>query len=598
MLLNQGQNDAVNSSTKQTLVLAGAGTGKTRVIIKRIELLIEQGVPANKIIATTFTNKAAAELKHRLALSIGEKAYEIICGTFHRISSIFLKKQGSVIGLENNFQVLTEDDQKRLVKNILKDIDPEKKPKTMLEQIAQYKETNKIPSNIAQSANAMAIFKKVYEIYQDELTKNNYLDYSDLLQKAICLFQNTPEITSTLADHILVDEYQDINSAQYKWIELISKNKILFCVGDEDQAIYAFRGASIKYIQKFKEDYPDANIVKLEENYRSAQQILKGATNLISKNPKQFPKNLIAATDKEGFIRVNKVFNEYEEASLIAQRIAYWHQQHPDYKIGILVRTNMQVHVIEHALVEAKIPYTIASGKKFYLKKEVQDIIAYMRAILFPHDFLAFARALNAPKRNMGQTRLNTLLDAMKSLNCNFEQALATLLPQLPKNAGEKCKILLMQLQSWRQLKQTVKPNVLCEKVLNDIQYKQLEELSAKQETAIDELLNQMKNFQTLEEFLENMQFNDEEESENETIIMTMHGAKGLEFDIVIAPGWEENIFPSMLAKDTKEIEEERRLAYVTITRAKQYLEIIHTSSRRINGQYKHQMPSRFLFDL
>ncbi len=593
MSLNAGQLAAVTSTAQQTLVLAGAGTGKTRVIIKRIELLIEQGVSANKIVATTFTNKAANELKHRLSLSVGTKAFEIICGTFHKISSQFLRQHSDKIDIDPNFQILVEDDQRRLLKRLLKQLDSEKTAKMLIEQISQFKETGKIAAK-----DYNDFFKTIFGMYEDELIANNYLDYSDLIQKSIFLFQSHPDITSEICSHLLVDEYQDINSAQYKWITLLSKNKNLFCVGDEDQAIYSFRGASVEYIQRFKQDYPQANIVKLEENYRSASQILTGATKLISKNPREFIKTLIAATDKEGYIRISKVFNEYEEARLIANLAAQWKQKNADYKIGVLVRTNMQVHPIEHAFVEAKIPYTIASGKKFYLKKEIQDIIAYLRILLFPHDFLAFSRVLNAPKRNMGEARLTMLLDAMKSLDCHFEQALATLLPQLPKNASEKCKVLLMQIQNWRAQKNIMKLEDLCEKILQDIQYRHQEDYTTAQEDSINELKLQLKTATSLESFLENLQFDDSSDESSEIIIMTMHAAKGLEFDIVIAPGWEENIFPSMLAREQKEVEEERRLAYVTITRAKQYLEIIHTMNRRINGQHKHQMPSRFLFDL
>lgn len=591
--LNVNQQNAVSSNSQQTLVLAGAGTGKTRVIIKRIERLIEEGASANKIIATTFTNKAARELQHRLSVSIGPKAFDIICGTFHKISANFLRKHAEHIGLDAKFQVLTEDDQKRLLKRLLKQLDSEKTAKMLIEQISQFKETGKLNPR-----DYNDFFKTIFSLYQDELQANNYLDYSDLIQKATFLFETQPEITKELATHLLVDEYQDINNGQYKWITLLGKNKNLFCVGDEDQAIYSFRGASIEYIQRFKADYPNANIIQLEENYRSCAKILEGASKVISKNPRQFIKTLLPTSDQEGFIRINKVYNEFEEAKLIANLAAQWKQKNSDYKIGVLVRTNMQVHVIEHAFVEAKIPYTIASGKKFYLKREIQDIIAYLRVLLFPHDFLAFSRVLNAPKRNMGEARLTMLLDAMKSLDCHFEQALATLLPQLPKNASEKCKILLMQIQNWRAMKDSMKLDELCEKILQDIQYRSQEDFTPAQNETLNELKIQMKDAPSLEAFLENLQFEDNSDEASEIIIMTMHAAKGLEFDIVIAPGWEENVFPSMLAKDKAEIEEERRLAYVTITRAKHYLEIIHTMNRRINGQYKHQMPSRFLFDL
>jgi DNA helicase-2/ATP-dependent DNA helicase PcrA len=593
-MLNKGQYDSVFSSNKETLILAGAGTGKTRVIIQRIEELIKNGAEPSKIIATTFTNKAAKELRTRLFNSIGEKAYEIICGTFHKISAQFLRKHYQEIGLEQNFQVLNEDDQKQLMKRFLKQADSDKKPKIMLDHISQLKETGKLADK-----NNNSLFKLIFQQYESELSANNYLDYSDLIQKAILLFKTHPNIANELGTDLLVDEYQDINYAQYNWIKLLGENKRLFCVGDEDQAIYSFRGASIEYIQQFKKDYPNAKIVKLEENYRSAKEILDAATKLISHNQREHAKILIPGTQKEGFIRINKAFNEYEEANLIAQLAAQWKAKNPEFNIAILVRTNMQIHMIEHALVECKIPYTIASGKKLYLRKEVQDIIAYLRILLFPHDFLAFSRIINTPRRYIGKTRLDMILNTMKELECNFEQTLETMLNTLPKNANEKCKIFLIQLQNWRALyKNGMKLDQLYERILSDIEYRKQDDFTPQQEQALENIKLQLAQATSLESFLENLQFEDSSQESQGLIIMTMHASKGLEFDIVIAPGWEEDIFPSLLAKDMKEIQEERRLAYVTITRAKQYLEIIHTRNRRINGQQKKQIPSRFLFEL
>lgn len=594
MSLNQGQHEAVFSQSQQTLVLAGAGTGKTRVIVQRIEELIKNGADPSKIISTTFTNKAAKELKIRLFNSIGERALEIICGTFHKISAQFLRKYYEEVGMQKNFQVLTEDDQKQLIKRFLKQLDSDKKPKMIIDHISQLKETGKLDDR-----HNNQLFKTIFKQYEEELIANNYLDYSDLIQRAIFLFKTHPQIAQELATDLLVDEYQDINHAQYNWISLLGTNKRLFCVGDEDQAIYSFRGASIEYIQKFKKDYPDACIVKLEENYRSAKEILNGAIKLISQNVREHKKVLLSNGEKEGFIRINKAFNEYEEAMLIAQLAAQWKAKNADFNIAILVRTNMQIHMIEHALVESKIPYTIASGKKLYLRKEVQDIIAYLRILLFPHDFLAFTRIINTPKRYIGKTRLDMLLTAMKNLECNFEQTLETMLNQLPKNANEKCKLFLIQLQNWRALYNSgIKLDALCERILSDIEYRKQDDFTPAQEKALENINLQLAQATSLENFLENLQFEDSTQESEGLIIMTMHAAKGLEFDIVIAPGWEEDVFPSVLAKDKKEIEEERRLAYVTITRAKQYLEIIHTKNRRINGQHKKQIPSRFLFEL
>lgn len=592
MNLNKEQEDAIKSENEAILVLAGAGTGKTRVIIKKIEEIVKNGIDAEKIVATTFTNKAAKEMKERLVKGIGEKGNKIICGTFHRISAQILREHGKLIGVEENFQILNEDDQNKLIKRIAKEENIEiKSPRKAAEEIATYKESSgkkKIDSGT----------RRLIEIYEDELRSQKFLDYSDLIQLTIRLFTSYPEVAKSIAEYILVDEYQDVNEAQYKWIRQISEGKKIFCVGDEDQSIYAFRGADIKYIRKFEEDYPKAEIIKLEANYRSTKEILKGATNVIQKNPRKFEKKLIAANEEEkGIIKITKTYNEFEEAIQIGKIVAHWKEKDKDCKIGILVRTNAQVPYIEQGLIQAKIPYQISGGRKFYMKSEIQTLIAYLRVILFPHDYLAFSRILNSPKRGIGETRLETLLKAMKSLNCNPEEALASLLPQLPQISGEKCKLLLLQLHEWRTLKGKVKLDALLKKIIDDTEFRKQEDFKETQKASVENLLTQIAKVESLEEFIENLQFSSEEES-RDIEIMTMHAAKGLEFDIVITPGWEENVFPSPLSKTKEELEEERRLAYVTITRAKKALEITHATTRRINGRYQMQMPSRFIFDL
>lgn len=592
MNLNKEQEDAIKSENEAILVLAGAGTGKTRVIIKKIEEIVKNGMDAEKIVATTFTNKAAKEMKERLVKGIGEKGNKIICGTFHRISAQILREHGKLIGVEENFQILNEDDQNKLIKRIAKEENIEiKSPRKAAEEIATYKESSgkkKIDSGT----------RRLIEIYEDELRSQKFLDYSDLIQLTIRLFTSYPEVAKSIAEYILVDEYQDVNEAQYKWIRQISEGKKIFCVGDEDQSIYAFRGADIKYIRKFEEDYPKAEIIKLEANYRSTKEILKGATNVIQKNPRKFEKKLIAANEEEkGIIKITKTYNEFEEAIQIGKIVAHWKEKDKDCKIGILVRTNAQVPYIEQGLIQAKIPYQISGGRKFYMKSEIQTLIAYLRVILFPHDYLAFSRILNSPKRGIGETRLETLLKAMKSLNCNPEEALASLLPQLPQISGEKCKLLLLQLHEWRTLKGKVKLDALLKKIIDDTEFRKQEDFKETQKASVENLLTQIAKVESLEEFIENLQFSSEEES-RDIEIMTMHAAKGLEFDIVITPGWEENVFPSPLSKTKEELEEERRLAYVTITRAKKALEITHATTRRINGRYQMQMPSRFIFDL
>lgn len=592
MNLNKEQEDAIKSENEAILVLAGAGTGKTRVIIKKIEEIVKNGMDAEKIVATTFTNKAAKEMKERLVKGIGEKGNKIICGTFHRISAQILREHGKLIGVEENFQILNEDDQNKLIKRIAKEENIEiKSPRKAAEEIATYKESSgkkKIDSGT----------RRLIEIYEDELRSQKFLDYSDLIQLTIRLFTSYPEVAKSIAEYILVDEYQDVNEAQYKWIRQISEGKKIFCVGDEDQSIYAFRGADIKYIRKFEEDYPKAEIIKLEANYRSTKEILKGATNVIQKNPRKFEKKLIAANEEEkGIIKITKTYNEFEEAIQIGKIVAHWKEKDKDCKIGILVRTNAQVPYIEQGLIQAKIPYQISGGRKFYMKSEIQTLIAYLRVILFPHDYLAFSRILNSPKRGIGETRLETLLKAMKSLNCNPEEALASLLPQLPQISGEKCKLLLLQLHEWRTLKGKIKLDALLKKIIDDTEFRKQEDFKETQKASVENLLTQIAKVESLEEFIENLQFSSEEES-RDIEIMTMHAAKGLEFDIVITPGWEENVFPSPLSKTKEELEEERRLAYVTITRAKKALEITHATTRRINGRYQMQMPSRFIFDL
>jgi DNA helicase-2/ATP-dependent DNA helicase PcrA len=592
MNLNFSQTAAVESRKKEILVLAGAGTGKTRVIIQRIERLIQSGVPAGKIIATTFTNKAAKEMKERLAMTIGDAGYAVICGTFHRISSYFLKLYGSEIGLDVNFQVLTEDDQSRLIKSICKSLgEPTKHPRKIAEQISTHKESAKKRENDP-------FFKKLFEIYSNELINLKFLDYSDLIQSAIFLFENKKEIINPCVEHLLVDEYQDINESQYKWIKLLGENKNILCVGDEDQSIYAFRGANIKYIQKFEEDFPNAEIIKLEENYRSCPEILKSATTLIGKNPRKFEKKLLAAGNVVGSIRVSRAFNEFEEASLVAKLISQWKAKDEQYKIGVLVRTNLQIPYLEHALIEAKIAYELASGRKFFAQKVIQDLVAYLRVILFEHDYFAFSRILNTPKRGIGEAKLEAIISAIKSLECDCQSALASLLPQLPRATSEKCKIFLMQLQEWRKLfKDGIALDLLLEKIIKDTKYDEQEDYKETQKESVATLKNQLKEEKSLQDFLSNLQFVAQDNGAD-VQLMTMHAAKGLEFDVVITPGWEENLFPSPLSRTTEEMQEERRLAYVTITRAKIGLEITNTCSRRINGRYSSQMPSRFIFDL
>lgn len=590
MKLNKGQLKAVSTNSKRSLILAGAGTGKTSVIVNRIAYLIENGAIPGKIIATTFTNKAAKELQERLHKIIGEKAYEIYCGTFHKVSTQILRKYSLEIGLAQNFQVLNDDDQKRLIKGILKELVREEKPKVLLEKISKYKETGK-------KDDKDALFLKVFDLYSKALIENSFLDYSDLIEKAMFLFKNCPEIVKSICDNVLIDEYQDINGLQYQWIKYLSVDANLFCVGDEDQSIYAFRGADITYIQNFVKDFQDAEIIYLEENYRSCADILKGAVRLIGKNNKQFKKNLIAANEElKGIIKVNKVYNEYEEASIIVKKVIEYQALYPNYTIGILVRTNMQIAYIEHALVQNNILYNISGGHKFYDKKEVKDLIGYLRSIVSENDFLAFSRIVNTPKRGMGDIKLQLLLDAMKSLKCNFEVALSTFLDQLPRATKEKCRIFLNLIQTFRKDRLSCSLPELADKILKDTNYLELEDI--KDLKNIEILKDNMKQYSTLEDFLENIQFIVDDTSNNAVQLMTIHGAKGLEFDIVFAPGWEENVFPSLLSKTAMDIEEERRLAYVAITRARFYLEIFYANSRKINGKYMYQMPSRFIFDI
>lgn len=588
-MFNFSQKQAVDSDSSRILVLAGAGTGKTSVMVSRIARIVQSGVPPDKIVATTFTNKASRELLFRLSNLIGSSASSLYCGTFHKISSQILRTHGHLVGLSANFQLLTDDDQRRIIKGYLKEVGKDEKPKVLVDKISKYKETGQ--------ANDDLFFIKVFEFYQKTLRENNFLDYSDLIQKAVVLFNDFPLVASDLCQHILVDEYQDINGLQYEWIKGLSRAASLFCVGDEDQSIYAFRGANIRYIQSFNDDFPEAEIIKLEENYRSCSQILKGAVSVISRNRKKYAKNLIAANpDLSGMICVDKVFNEYDEAALVAKKILQYKANFPECSIGVLVRTNLQLLTIEQSLVENNIPYKVSSGKKFYDKKEVLDLVCYLRAINSPDDFLAFSRIINTPKRGVGEVKQGMFLNAMKSLNCRFENALSSLLGELPKATAEKCRLFLSQIKQWRLLLDSSSPLSLLDAILKDLNYVVLE--GVKEHKNIDALRDNIKKYDDLPSFLENLQFSVDEEEVNDVQIMTMHAAKGLEFDIVIAPGWEENIFPSMLSRSSEEIEEERRLAYVTITRAKRFLNILYACSRKINGKYFNQVPSRFLFDL
>ena len=623
--LNEPQKEAVLHLDGPLLIVAGAGSGKTKVLTSRIANIIkEKKAFPNQILAVTFTNKAAKEMQNRVSNILGSAATGLSwLGTFHSICAKLLRKHASAANLNSNFTIIDTDDQIRLIKNICKaeNIDIKQlSPRFILAIIDRWKNKGYYPSEVI--INKKDIYEKtilpLYKIYQQKLTDLNSCDFGDLILHTVKILENYSDIREIYSNnfkYILVDEYQDTNFIQSRWLNLLSeKNKNICCVGDDDQSIYSWRGAEIKNFLEFDQVYENTKVIRLEQNYRSSQNILSVASNLIANNQNRVGKTLTTTMEEGDLVQLNCFKNGKDEAIGVSDEIEKKIKKKFSYNnVAILVRAIFQTREFEERFLKIGMPYRILGGTKFYERAEVKDCVAYLRLIHQEKDDLAFERIVNNPKRAIGDSTLKNIHEFAKENNLNLERASVKMLEQnlIKPKAKIGLGFFINSLNKWRNDLEIKKSNhvKLLQIVLDESGYsamlKNKKDLDNENRLEnIKELLSAMKEFDNLESFLEHVSLAtsvDQEWDGEKVNMMTMHAAKGLEFDVVFLPGWEEGLFPhqkSIEEKGQKGLEEERRLAYVGITRAKQKAIISFSMNRFYQGDWIDSMASRFIEEL
>ena len=623
--LNKAQKEAVLHIDGPLLIVAGAGSGKTKVLTSRIAHIIkEKKAFPNQILSVTFTNKAAKEMQNRVSRMLGSAATGLSwLGTFHSICAKLLRKHASAANLNSNFTIIDTDDQIRLIKNICKaeNIDIKQlAPRFILAIIDRWKNKGYYPSEVV--INHRDIYEKtilpLYKIYQQKLIDLNSCDFGDLILHTVKILEHHKDIRQIYSNnfkYILVDEYQDTNFIQSKWLNLLSeKNKNLCCVGDDDQSIYSWRGAEIKNFLEFDQVYENTKVIRLEQNYRSSQNILSVASNLIANNQNRVGKTLTTTMEEGDLVKLNCFKNGKDEAIGISDEIEKKIKKKYSYNnIAILVRAIFQTREFEERFLKVGIPYRILGGTKFYERAEIKDCIAYLRLIHQGKDDLAFERIVNNPKRSIGDTTIKSIHEFGKENNLSLELASIKMIEQnlIKPKTKIGLSFFLNSLNKWRNDLEIKKIShiKLLQIVLDESGYsamlKNKKDLDNENRLEnIKELLSAMKEFDNLEGFLEHVSLatSVDQEWEGEKVnMMTMHGAKGLEFDVVFLPGWEEGLFPhqkSIEEKGQNGLEEERRLAYVGITRAKNKAIISFSMNRFYQGDWIDSMASRFIEEL
>lgn len=623
--LNPVQRQAVEALEGPVLVLAGAGTGKTRVLSARLATILLTGRASPfQIMAVTFTNKAAREMQERVSRLVGRPTEGWFLGTFHSLAARILRKHAERVGLKTNFTILDTDDQLRLIKQILESENVDTKrtpPRMVLGVIERWKDRGLMPDKVPASEVAdNGRFLKFYTIYQDRLLALNACDFGDLLLHNLTLLQKFPDLLQEYQHrfhYILVDEYQDTNVAQYLWLRLLmldneGKSRNICCVGDEDQSIYGWRGAEIGNILRFEKDFPGATIIRLEQNYRSTGHILGAASSLIAHNRDRLGKTLWTSEEAGDPIRVQALWDGESEARFVGDEIeAYQRKGTSLNNMAVLVRAGYQTREFEERFLTIGVPYRVIGGPRFYERQEIRDALAYMRLIHSPSDDLAFERIINLPKRGVGPASLQLINQTARGNGLTLLEALRHLI----QNAGFKGKLLLtlqsflMHYDNWRGAAKDIPHTDLAERVLEESGYIAMWQSEKSPDAAgrlenLKELINAMAEFDTLQGFLEHVSLvmeAAEGDRQEQVTLMTLHAAKGLEFDVVFLPGWEEEIFPSRRSLEEngmKGLEEERRLAYVGITRARKRATISHVANRFIHGSWTNSIPSRFIAEL
>ncbi|MCW2274502.1 AAA family ATPase [Rhodoblastus acidophilus] len=627
--LNPEQREAVEKTEGPVLVLAGAGTGKTRVLTARIAHILAQGLARpHQILAVTFTNKAAREMKERIAALIGPSAEGMgWLGTFHAISTKILRRHAELAGLKSNFTILDTDDQMRLLKQVLRAEDIDEKrwtARTLAYLIDNWKNRGLSPKNVpAGEAQAFANGKggAIYALYQERLKILNAADFGDLLLEALKVLRENPDVLAEYQQrfkYILVDEYQDTNAVQYLWLRLLAqrtdnvRKPNLCCVGDDDQSIYGWRGADVDNILRFEKDFPGAKVIRLERNYRSTGHILAAAAHLIAHNTDRLGKTLFTDGEDGEKPQVSGVWDSEEEARVIGEDIEQLQRQnHSLDEVAILVRASFQMREFEERFITLGLPYKVIGGPRFYERMEIRDALAYLRCTAQPADDLAFERIVNTPKRGLGEASLQIVHDHARRQQIPLMQAARMLVEteELKPKQRSTLRALLNDFERWGAGIGQTPHHELAEKILEESGYTDFwkQDKSAEAEGRLEnlkELVRSMEEFPDLGAFLEHVSLvmdADNADGGERVSIMTLHGAKGLEFETVFLPGWEEGLFPHQRSLDDNGragLEEERRLAYVGVTRARRRAKIYFATNRRIHGLWQTTTPSRFLDDL
>jgi DNA helicase-2/ATP-dependent DNA helicase PcrA len=627
--LNPEQRAAVEATEGPVLVLAGAGTGKTRVLTTRLAHILATGKARPwELLAVTFTNKAAREMRERITHIIGPQAEGLRwLGTFHSVAAQILRRHAELVGLKSNYTILDDDDQERLIKQVLEaeNVDSKRWPAKMLAGlIDHWKNRGWRPDQVppAESAHfANNRGQALYRLYQERLRVLNACDFGDLLLHNLTIFTSNPDVLAEFHDrfrYILVDEYQDTNVAQYLWLRLLAqKRQNVCCVGDDDQSIYGPRGAEVDNILRFERDFPGAKVIRLERNYRSTSHILAAASGLIAANKSRLGKTLWTQEQGGEKVVVRGVWDGEAESRLIADEIERAHKGSTDknprkYRdMAILVRASFQMRAFEERFVLLQIPYTVVGGPRFFERAEIRDAHAYLRLIQSPDDDLAFERIVNVPKRGIGDTTVQKLLQVARLGGVTAVTAARQLVltDELAARTRTALANFLRDLDRWRaEAERTAHPRLM-EAVLEESGYTDALRLD-KSPTAqtrlenLKELVQSMGNFETLQAYLEHVSLVmdlDRGPQADAVQIMTLHSAKGLEFPLVFLPGWEEGVFPSQRSMDEKGekgLEEERRLAYVGITRAREEARVSFAANRQVYGRWTSQLPSRFVDEL